>query len=198
MAPPPPSAGPAGDPTLTAPLPITNQRPAWRDTFISLRIPNFRRFAISHLVAVIAVWMQRIAQDWMVLELSGSVTAVGITVALQFAPFLLLGPYGGIIADRYPKRILLIITQSMAALMAAAMAVLALTGVVEVWHVYVIAFTLGLVTVVDAPARQVFVNDLVGPVHLRNAISLNSSIFQVGAMVGPAVSGVLITAIGGG
>ncbi|WP_026553466.1 MFS transporter [Arthrobacter sp. H20] len=198
MAPPPPSAGPAGDPALTAPLPITTQRPAWRDTFISLRIPNFRRFAISHLVAVVAVWMQRIAQDWMVLELSGSVTAVGITVALQFAPFLILGPYGGIIADRYSKRTLLIITQGMAALMAAVLAALALTGLVEVWHVYVIAFTLGLVTVVDAPARQVFVNDLVGPVHLRNAISLNSSIFQVGAMVGPAISGVLITAIGGG
>ena len=79
LAPPPPSVGPAGDHTLTAPMPITSARPAWRDTFISLRIPNFRRFAISHLIAVVAVWMQRIAQDWMVLELSGSVTAVGIT-----------------------------------------------------------------------------------------------------------------------
>jgi MFS family permease len=197
LTPPPPSA-PAGDPTLTAPIPVTAQRPAWRDTFISLRIPNFRLFAISHLIAVIALWMQRIAQDWMVLELSGSVTAVGVTVALQFAPMLLLGPWGGVVADRCSKRTLLIISQSVAALMAAAMAVLALTGLVQVWHVYVIAFILGLVTVVDAPARQVFVNDLVGPTYLRNAISLNSSIFQLGAMVGPAVSGVLIVAVGGG
>ncbi len=197
MAPPPPSA-PAGDPTLTAPIPVLTKRPAWRDTFISLRIPNFRLFAISHLVAVIALWMQRIAQDWMVLELSGSVTAVGITVALQFAPMLVLGPWGGVIADRYNKRMLMILTQSLAALMAAAMAVLTLTGAVQVWHVYVIAFVLGLVTVVDAPARQVFVNDLVGPTYLRNAISLNSSIFQFGAMVGPAVAGVMIVAIGGG
>lgn len=197
MAPPPPSA-PAGDPALTAPIPVTTQRPAWRDTFISLRIPNFRLFAISHLVAVVALWMQRIAQDWMVLQLSGSVAAVGITVALQFAPMLLLGPWGGVVADRYSKRTLLMITQSVAALMAAAMAVLALTGLIQVWHVYLIAFVLGLVTVVDAPARQVFVNDLVGPTHLRNAISLNSSIFQLGAMVGPAVSGILIVAIGGG
>lgn len=194
MAPPRASAGPA----LTAPIPVSIPKPAWRDTFVSLRIRNYRLFAISHLIAVVAVWMQRIAQDWMVLQLSGSVTAVGITVAMQFAPFLVLGPWGGIIADRYPKRILLIITQSVAALMAALMAVLALTGVIQVWHVYLIALTLGLVTVVDSPARQVFVNDLVGPAHLRNAISLNSSIFQLGGMIGPAVGGVLITAIGGG
>lgn len=197
MAPPPPSA-PVSDPTLTAPIPVSNARPAWRDTFISLRIPNFRLFAISHLIAVVALWMQRIAQDWMVLQLSGSVTAVGITVALQFAPMLVLGPWGGVVADRYPKRVLLIMSQSVAALMAATMAVLSLTGAIQVWHIYVIAFVIGLVTVVDAPARQVFVNDLVGPTYLRNAISLNSSIFQLGAMVGPAVSGVLIVAVGGG
>ena len=197
MAPPPPSV-PAGDPTLTAPIAVIHQRPAWRDTFISLRIPNFRLFAVSHLIAVVALWMQRIAQDWMVLELSGSVTAVGITVALQFAPMLILGPWGGVVADRCSKRVLLIISQSVAALMAATMAVLALTGVIEVWHVYLIALVLGLVTVVDAPARQVFVNDLVGATYLRNAISLNSSIFQLGAMVGPAVSGLLIVAVGSG
>lgn len=197
MAPPPPSA-PAGDPTLTAPIAVIHQRPAWRDTFISLRIPNFRLFAISHLIAVVALWMQRIAQDWMVLELSGSVTAVGITVALQFAPMLFLGPWGGVVADRCSKRVLLIISQSVAALMAATMAVLALSGAIEVWHVYLIALVLGLVTVVDAPARQVFVNDLVGATYLRNAISLNSSIFQLGAMVGPAVSGLLIVAVGSG
>lgn len=142
--------------------------------------------------------MQRVAQDWMVLELSGSVTAVGITVFMQFVPSLVLMPLGGILADRYSKRLILMISQSVAGALAAAMAVLALTGHLEVWHIYVIAFVLGLVVVADQPARQVFVNELVGPTQLRNAISLNSSIFQLGGMVGPAVSGVMIMAIGGG
>ena len=142
--------------------------------------------------------MQRVAQDWMVLELSGSVTAVGITVFMQFAPSLLLMPLGGILADRYSKRLILMITQGSAGVLAALLAVLALTGHLEVWHIYVIAFFLGLVVVADQPARQVFVNELVGPAQLRNAISLNSSIFQMGGMIGPAVSGVLISAVGGG
>ena len=142
--------------------------------------------------------MQRVAQDWMVLELSGSVTAVGITVFMQFIPSLVLMPLGGILADRYSKRLILMISQGVAGALAATMAVLALTGNIEVWHIYVIAFVLGLVVVADQPARQVFVNELVGPAQLRNAISLNSSIFQLGGMIGPAVSGVLIMAIGGG
>ena len=134
----------------------------------------------------------------MVLELSGSVTAVGITVFMQFIPSLVLMPLGGILADRYSKRLILMISQGVAGALAATMAVLALTGNIEVWHIYVIAFVLGLVVVADQPARQVFVNELVGPAQLRNAISLNSSIFQLGGMIGPAVSGVLIMAIGGG
>lgn len=197
MAPPPPPPS-VGGALATAPLPISVSRPAWRDTFASLRIANYRLFAGSHLVAVIAMWMQRIAQDWLVFELSGSATAVGITVALQFAPMLLLGPYGGILADRYSKRAILMISQSVAGGLAALMAVLALTGIIAVWHIYLIALVLGLVVVVDNPARQVFVNELVGPAHLRNAISLNSSIFQLGGMLGPAISGVLIAAVGGG
>jgi MFS family permease len=174
------------------------ERPPWRKTFTSLQVRNFRLFAMAHLVAVIAVWMQRIAQDWLVLQLSGSVAAVGITVAMQFAPSLLLMPLGGIITDRYSKRVILMISQSVAGVLALLLAVLSLSGAVQVWHIYGIAFVLGLVTVVDQPARQVFVNELVGPAHLRNAISLNSSIFQTGGMVGPAISGVLITAVGGG
>nr|WP_230085701.1 MFS transporter [Arthrobacter sp. AQ5-05] len=173
-------------------------RPPWNQTFSSLKIRNYRIFASANLLAVIAVWMQRVAQDWMVLELSGSVTAVGITVFMQFIPSLVLMPLGGILADRYSKRLILMISQSAAGILAAIMAVLALTGHLEVWHIYVIAFVLGLVVVADQPARQVFVNELVGPRQLRNAISLNSSIFQMGGMVGPAVSGVLIMAVGGG
>lgn len=182
----------------TAPIPAAVGRPAWRDTFVSLKVPNFRWFAASHLVAVSAMWMQRIAQDWLVFELSGSATAVGVTVALQFAPMLLLGPYGGIIADRYSKRLIMIIAQALTGLMAALMAVLALTGAIQVWHIYCIALVLGLIVVVDNPARHVFVNELVGPQHLRNAISVNSSIFQLGGMLGPAIGGILIGAVGGG
>ena len=192
----PPTAEPNA--ALTAPINLVTTRPPWSQTFSSLKIRNYRIFASANLVAVIAVWMQRVAQDWMVLELSGSVTAVGITVFMQFIPSLLLMPLGGILADRYSKRLILMISQGAAAVLATILAVLALTDNLVVWHIYVIAFVLGLVVVADQPARQVFVNELVGPRQLRNAISLNSSIFQMGGMIGPAVSGVLIMAVGGG
>ena len=190
--PPAPPAPPA-PPVLSRPAPLP-----WRDTFASLRILNFRLFTAAHLVAVVAIWMQRIAQDWLVLQLSGSVTAVGITTAFQFLPTLLLGPLGGMVADRFPKRILLMLSQGAAAVLALVLAVLALTGTVEVWHIYLVALALGLVTVIDQPARQVFVHEMVGPEHLRNALSVSSSVFQLGAMVGPALAGVLIAAVGGG
>nr|WP_125615899.1 MFS transporter [Specibacter cremeus] len=182
----------------TAPLNTVAARPPWSQTFSSLKIRNYRIFASANLVATIALWMQRVAQDWIVLQLSGSVTAVGVTVFMQFAPSLVLMPLGGILADRYSKRLILMLSQGAAGLLAGALAVLALTGHLQVWHVYTVAFLLGLVTVMDQPARQVFVNELVGPRQLRNAISLNSSIFQLGGMVGPAVSGVLVSAVGGG
>ncbi|HEY2556386.1 MAG TPA: MFS transporter, partial [Diaminobutyricibacter sp.] len=179
-------------------MPVLSARPPWRETLISLKVPNYRKFAGSNLVANTAVWMQRIAMDWLVLQLSGSVAAVGVTVAMQFTPMLLFGLWGGVIADRYPKQRLLICSQSAAAVLAAILAALTLTESIQVWHVYVISFVLGLVTVIDNPARQVFVNELVGPHYLRNAISLNSSIFQLGGRIGPAVGGILITAVGAG
>ncbi len=184
--------------SVTQPIAVVHEKLPWRHTFISLSVPNFRIFAIGHFIAVIALWMQRIAQDWLVLELSGSVTAVGITVALQFLPSLLLGPWGGMIADRFPKRKILMLCQSVAAGLAATLAVLSLTGAIEVWHVYGIALILGLVTVLDQPARQVFVNELVGPKYLRNAISVNSTTFQLGGLIGPALAGILLTAVGAG
>ncbi|WP_427116184.1 MFS transporter [Pseudarthrobacter scleromae] len=209
MAPPPPSsatvtqsvidtAGSAPPDHQTQPLAVVTERLPWKHTFISLRVPNFRIFAVGHFIAVVAIWMQRIAQDWMVLELSGSVTAVGITVALQFLPSLLLGPWGGMVADRFAKRKILVLCQGMAAVLAAVLAALALSGAVEVWHVYVIALVLGLVTVLDQPARQVFVNELVGPTYLRNAISVNSTTFQLGGLIGPALAGWMLTAVGAG
>jgi MFS family permease len=159
---------------------------------------NYRLFVTSQIVANTGLWMQRVAQDWLVLQLTGSAAAVGVTVALQFTPMLLFGLFGGVIADRYPKRSLLIGTQTTAAMLALSLATLTLTGSIHVWHVYGIAVLLGFVTVIDNPARQVFVNEMVGPEHLRNAISVNSSIFQLGGLVGPALSGVLIHAVGEG
>jgi MFS family permease len=182
----------------TEPLTQLTSPPPWKQTFSSLKVRNFRIFALSNLIAMTAMWMARIAQDWLVLELSGSVTAVGITVALQFAPMLVFGLLGGVIVDRYPKRTLLMICQSIAVLTSATLAVLVLTGTVEVWHIYLSALVLGFVTVVDNPARQSFTGEMVGPFHLRNAISVNSSTFQVGALIGPALSGALLVAVGAG
>ena len=124
----------------TEPVAIVTTRPPWKETFSSLRVPNFRLFTFSNILAMSGTWMQRIAQDWLVLTLSHSVTAVGITVAMQFAPMLLFGLYGGLIVDRYSKRMLLMLTQGVSGLLAALVAVLALTNTVEVWHVWAIAF----------------------------------------------------------
>jgi MFS family permease len=179
-------------------MPVIVSRPRWSETFSSLRVPNFRLFTISNVLAMSGTWMQRIAQDWLVLTLSHSVTAVGITVAMQFTPMLVFGLYGGLIVDRYSKRMLLMITQGTIGLLAALLAILALTGTVQVWHIWAIAFVVGLVVVVDNPTRQVFANELVGPRNLRNAISINSSVFQLGGLIGPAVAGFLLDAVGAG
>lgn len=169
-----------------------------RGTFRSLRIRNYRLFATGQVVSNTGTWMMRIAQDWLVLTLTGSPAAVGFTIALQFAPMLFFGLYGGVIADRYAKRTLLLITQSVMGVLALAMAALTISGVVQVWHVYLIAFLLGLATVVDNPARQAFVVELVGPQDVRNAVSLNAANFQTARILGPAVAGVLIAAVGSG
>ncbi|MDX3227326.1 MFS transporter [Streptomyces sp. ME19-01-6] len=167
-------------------------------TFSSLKVRNYRLFATGAVISNTGTWMSRIAQDWLVLSLTGSSTAVGITTALQFLPMLLFGLYGGVIADRYPKRRLLVLSQGALGLCGLALAALTLSGQVQVWHVYLIAFLLGMVTVVDNPTRQAFVVEMVGPKDLRNAVSLNSANFQSARLVGPAVAGVLITAVGSG
>jgi MFS family permease len=142
--------------------------------------------------------MQRIAQDWLVLSLTGSATAVGFTTALQFLPMLLFGLYGGVLVDRLPKRRALLFTQTAMALTGVALAVLTLSGHVQVWHVYLAAFAVGLATVVDNPARQSFVSEMVGPAQLQNAVSLNSANFQSARLIGPAVAGLMITGVGTG
>jgi len=169
-----------------------------RAAFVSLRTRNYRLFAIGQFFSSTGLWVQRIAQDWLVLTLTGSATAVGVTTALQFLPSVLFGLLGGLLADRHSKRHLLLVTQTVAALLSALLAVLALTGVVETWHVFTIAFALGTAAALEIPTRHSFVNELVPPAQLRNAISLNAAIFQLGALIGPAISGYLVNAVGPG
>ena len=186
------SPGPGAD---SAPAPLTTQKIS---TFASFRIRNYRIHFLGSAISNIGTWMQRIAQDWLVHELTGSAAAVGVTSALQFLPMLLFGLWGGVLADRLNKRKLLLGTQAAMGLCGLTLAALTFTGVVNVWHVYAVAFVVGLITVVDNPARQTFVSDMVGPALLRNAVSLNSANFQSARLIGPAVAGVLISAVGGG
>ena len=168
-------------------------------TFRSFANPNYRRYAVGGVVSNVGTWMQRIAQDWLVLQLTGySGTAIGITTGLQFLPFLLLSPVAGLVADRIPKRRLLQLTNLGMALPALILGLLAVTGTAEIWHVYVLAFVLGTAAAFDAPARQSFVSEIVEPDDLTNAVGLNSASFNAARMVGPAVAGVLIAALGGG
>jgi MFS family permease len=190
------SSIPETDGRQPAGVPVPSK--GFRAMFGSLRIRNYRLFCIGQLFANTGQWTQRVAQDWLVLSITGNTTDVGITVALQFIPSLFFGLPGGLIADRYPKRRILQVTQSGMALMAALLAGLTLTHAIRAWHIFVIAFLLGSFSAVDNPTRQSFVNELVGGSKLRNAISLNSAIFQSGALIGPALSGVLINLIGPG
>ncbi|MFE0254658.1 MFS transporter [Streptomyces sp. NPDC059010] len=188
------ASAPAPDTDYSPPAP----EPRKSSMFSSLKVRNYRLFFLGQVVSNTGTWMQRIAQDWLVLSLTGSATAVGITTALQFLPMLLLGLYGGVLVDRLPKRRTLLVTQTSMALTGVALAVLTLTGQVQVWHVYLAALAVGLATVVDNPARQTFVSEMVGPDQLQNAVSLNSANFQSARLVGPAVAGLMITGVGTG
>src|SRR3954470_21892777 len=190
------SAYPTGT-ELEAP-PRTIKRPRG-GMFRALAEPNYRKYLAGSFVSNIGTWMQRVAQDWLVLELSGgSGLAVGITTGLQFLPMLLLSPYGGLIADRFDKRRVLKVTQAWLALSAAVLGLLAITGVAVTWHVYLIAFAFGLGTAFDNPARQAFVSEVAGREHLPNAIGLNSANFNTGRIIGPALAGLVIAAFGSG
>src|SRR5215472_12890336 len=172
-------------------------RPALRQTFKSLATRNYRLFAAGQVVSNTGTWMQRVAQDWLVLDLThGSGTALGIAIGLQFLPQLLFSLWGGVIADRYRKRNILLATQATMGVLALILGVLALTGAVTVWQVYLLAFALGLVAVVDNPARQTFVAEMVGRERLANAVALNSATFNLARIAGPAVAGLVIGAVG--
>lgn len=168
-------------------------------TFRSLHNPTYRRYAAGNLVSNVGTWMQRVAQDWLVLLLTAnSAAAIGITTGLQFLPILLLSPLAGLVADRVPKRRLLQITNVGMSAPALVLGVLAVTGVVQTWHVYVLAFVLGAASAFDAPARQSFVSEMVAPADLTNAVGLNAAGFNSARIVGPAVAGLSIALLGGG
>jgi MFS family permease len=166
--------------------------------FRSLRVRNYRIYASANLVSLTGTWMQRIGQDWLALQLSGDNGVVlGLLTALQFGPSLLLSMYGGVLADRYDKRRVLVVTQTLMGLLALVLGLLVATDGVALWHVFVLAGGLGAVSAIDAPVRQAFVSEMVGPALLANAVSLNSTTFNGARLVGPAVAGLVIGASSG-
>lgn len=168
-------------------------------TFRALANPNYRKYAVGSLISNTGTWMQRIAQDWLVLHLPGnSGAALGITTGLQFLPVLLLSPYAGVVADRMSKRRLLQLTQLTMGLSSLLLAAITLGGWVETWHVYAIAFIFGIGAAFDAPARQSFVSEMVTEDDLPNAVGLNSATFNTARLLGPALAGLMIGALGGG
>jgi MFS family permease len=170
------------------------------NTFRSLRNFNYRLWFAGSVVSNVGTWMQRVAQDWMVLTVltHNSATAVGIVMALQFGPHFLLLPVTGFAADHFDRRKLLFATQAAQGALALVLGVLTIANVVELWHVYAFAFMLGCVTAFDSPSRQTFVAELVGEADLSNAVALNSASFHAARMVGPAAAGVLIAVVGSG
>jgi MFS family permease len=168
------------------------------DTFSSLHVRNYRLYFIGQVVSVSGSWMQRVAQSWLVLHLTGSGVALGVASALQFLPILLFGAWAGLVADRMDKRQVLMVTQPLMGFLALILGVLTLTGLVQLWMVFLMALLLGAVTAVDNPARQSFVMELVGRRQVTNAVSLNSAVFTSARVVGPAIAGVLIAVVGTG
>ena len=164
-----------------------------RQAFSSLSNPNYRRYTRGQAVSLAGTWMQMIAQSWLVLELTGSAAALGAVIALQTLPTLVLGPYAGVVADRMDKRRLMIGLQTAMGVLALALGLLTITGLITLWQVYVLALLLGIDNCFENPARQSFVLEMVGPDDLRNAVSLNSVMVNVARVVGPAIAGIVIS-----
>ncbi|HVD37720.1 MAG TPA: MFS transporter [Solirubrobacterales bacterium] len=169
---------------------------ALRHSFNSLQVPNYRRYFAGQLISLSGTWMQTVAAVWVILTLTNSGVAVGLTTALQFLPMLLIGAWGGLLADRIPKRRLLMTTQALMMIPAAGLFAVTATGVVTPWMVYLAVFAFGSLNAIDNPARQSFVYEMVGPDRVVNAVSLNSVIVQAARIVGPALAGVMIATVG--
>jgi MFS family permease len=171
-------------------------RLAGNGTFAALGTPNYRRYFTGQAISLIGTWMQTVGQAWLVLQLTGSGTGLGLIMAAQFLPVLALAPYGGLLVDRADKRKLLVATQTALGLLALALGILTVSGLVELWMVVVLAVLLGVVNAVDTPGRQAFALEMVGRDQLRNAVTLNSLLVNGARAVGPAVAGGLIATIG--
>ncbi|MBW0101154.1 MFS transporter [Pseudonocardia sp. KRD-291] len=171
---------------------VTPLRRLRGQTFASLANPNYRRYITGQATSLVGTWMQTVAQSWLVYQLTGSPAVLGTVIAVQTLPMLVLGPYGGVVADRMDKRRLMIGLQTMMGVQALLLGVLTVTGTVRLWHVFVLAALLGLNNCFENPARQAFVLEMVGPVDLRNAVSLNSVLASSARAVGPAVAGIVI------
>src|SRR5262245_53210776 len=164
--------------------------------FSSLRVRNYRLFWISQVISLTGTWMQSTAQAWLVLQLSHSALALGIVTTLQFLPITLLSLYGGVLADRLPKRQTLVATQTLLLVQATIFGLLVATGVIQIWHIYVLAVIQGTITAIDNPVRQAFVVEMVGRDELLNAVALNSMSFNGARIIGPSLAGVVIARIG--
>jgi MFS family permease len=171
-------------------------RAATRRTFRAIQVRNFRLYFIGQLISVSGTWLQSVAQAWLVLELTHSAILLSLAVAVPFVPMLLAGPWGGLIVDRSSKRQLLLITQGSSALLALGLGLLVALGSVKVWEVFAFGLATGIVNLFDNPARQTFVQELVGHELLANAVSLNSILFNFGRVLGPAMAGILIGTVG--
>jgi len=171
---------------------------AGRVTFAALSVPNYRRYFTGQAISLIGTWMQMTAQSWLVLTLTHSSTKLGVIIALQTLPVLLLGPYGGVVADRVDKRKMMIALQSAMGVQALILGVLTVAGVVQYWEIGLLAALLGLNNAFENPSRQSFMMEMVGSEHIRNAVSLNSLLPNTARAIGPAVAGILIATVGEG
>jgi len=181
----------------TRPLAPSRRMPL-RDSFGPLQVRNYRLYVLSQILTNTGGWAARVAQDWLMLTLTVSTAMVGLTVALQFAPMVAFGLLGGVVADRLNRRLVLMVTQTVFGISTGTVGLLTLSHHIAAWHILAAALLSGTATVFDNPARQAFVHEVAGPTNLRQAISLNSAVFQLGALVGPAVAGGLISAFGNG
>ncbi|HET7646190.1 MAG TPA: MFS transporter [Candidatus Limnocylindria bacterium] len=183
-------------PDGAAPLPAVDRGGGFRRGFSALRHPNYRRYWFGQLGSVVGSWMQSVALPWLVLQLGGSPIQLGLVMALMYGPSMFFAPLGGVLADRVDKRRTLIAVNSVSALQAAVLFVLAATGAVEIWHVYALAVVAGFANAVEMPVRQAFVAELVPREDLVNAIALSATMFNLSRVVGPAVAGVTIAVFG--
>jgi MFS family permease len=175
---------------------VTRLWRATRLTFRSMSVRNYRLYFAGQLISTTGTWMQSIAQAWLVLQITGSGVALGVTVALQFTPVLLVGAWGGLVADRVDKRRLLVGTQAAAGVLALLLGAVTALGVVQLWMIFVLALGLGAVNAVDNPARRAFVVEMVGTEHVSNAVSLSSAMFMAARVIGPAIAGLVIAGLG--